>query len=257
MLRIRSSFVTASIALCVLDATASSTIAGDEASKSPEAILSDVQRDLSKVKSFHFTGHMTDSSGVTQLSGDIFASGSAKVRLAHGGSSVAFIMLPKSTYMMASAKFWRQSGGVNDRKLVNKLARRWVKVPKSARGSFQPLLAELSPKRFASCFSVGTGTLSNNGVKTLGGRKVIVVEAKGDRPGTTPGVVYIAADGPVLPLREVQTGPRRPGGKLDKRCDEQDDTSTAGDATYSQYNRVPSLRAPRNALLLERTGTTA
>lgn len=37
--------------------------------------------------------------------------------------------------------------------------------------------------------------------------------AKDDRPGATPGLLYITADGPVLPMRDIQTGPRKVGGK--------------------------------------------
>ena len=117
--------------------------------------------------------------------------------------------------------------------------------------SVRSLLVKLSPKYLASCYATGLGTLSNNGVKTLDGRKVIVLEDKGDKPGTAPGLLYVAAEGPFLPLREVQTGPSKPGGKRDKRCDAGDDKTTTADVTYSQYNRVPRLKAPRGALSLE------
>jgi hypothetical protein len=117
-------------------------------------------------------------------------------------------------------------------------------------------LTKLSPKHLASCATTGLGTLSNNGVKTLGGRKVIVLEDKGDRPGTTPGLLYVAADGPALPLREVQTGPRKPGGKLNKRCDSASDKSTESDVAFSRFDRVPQLKAPRGALSFEDPGTT-
>jgi hypothetical protein len=71
-------------------------------------------------------------------------------------------------------------------------------------------------------------------------------------------LLYVAADGPVLPLREIQTGPHKAGGKVNKRCDAaSDDTSTAADVTFSRFDRVPPLRAPRNALSLENSGTTA
>ena len=47
----------------------------------------------------------------------------------------------------------------------------------------------LSPKNLARCLAGRSGTLTNNGLTTLGGREVIVVEAKGDRPGATPGLL--------------------------------------------------------------------
>jgi hypothetical protein len=256
MLRIRSSFVTASIALCALGVAASSTIARGEESKSPQAVLSDLQRDLGKVKSFHFAGSQTEKGVVTRMSGDVFASGSASIAVTEGKASVGMILLPKATYMKANAAYWRVNGGKSGKTLASKIAGRWVKVPDSAGDSLQPLLTKLSPKHLASCATTGLGTLSNNGVKTLGGRKVIVLEDKGDRPGTTPGLLYVAADGPALPLREVQTGPRKPGGKLNKRCDSASDKSTESDVTFSRFDRVPQLKAPRGALSFEDPGTT-
>jgi hypothetical protein len=258
MSRLRSSVVTASIALCALGATASPTVAGgDEASKSPTAILADLKRDLGKVKSLHFAGRVTESGSVTRLSGDVFASGSASIGIVQGKGSLRMILLSKSTYLKANAVYWKASGGKNGEALASKLAGRWVKVPESVRGTVQSLLSKLSPKHLASCYSSGTGTLSNNGVKTLGGRQTILLEDKGDQPGTAPGLLYVAADGPVLPLRQIQTGPRKAGGKRDKRCDEAHDTTTAADITMSRFDRVPPLKAPRHVLSLENSGTTA
>ncbi len=258
MPRLRSSVVIASISLCVLVASAAPTVAdGGEASKSPGAILSDLKRDLGKVKSFHFVGRQTEKGAVTRLSGDVFASGSASIALAEGRASLRMILLPKATYLNANAVYWKRSGGKSGNALAAKFAGRWVEVPASAGDSVKPLLDELSPKYLASCVTVGLGTLSNNGVKTLGGRKAIVLEDKGDRPGTTPGLLYVAADGPVLPLREIQTGPRKAGGKVNKRCDAASDASTAADFTFSRFDRVPPLKAPRNALSLENSGATA
>ncbi|MET0602897.1 MAG: hypothetical protein ABW167_12995 [Baekduia sp.] len=223
---------------------------GGEASKSPQAILSDMKRDLGKVNSLHFAGRMTDPSGVTQMSGDVFASGSASIGVTQGKATVRMILLPNSTYMKANAVYWRSAGG-KDPELIAKLAGRWVKVPGSVRGSVRSVLSILAPKNLARCLAGRTGTLTNNGVSTLGGRRVIVVEAKGDRPGATPGLLYIAADGPVLPVRDVQTGPRKAGGKLDRRCDDPDSKTSAADITMSRFNRVPQLRAPRHALSVE------
>jgi hypothetical protein len=222
---------------------------GGEASRSPQAILSDMQRDLRKVESYHLVGRLTDPSGVTRLSGDVMASGAASFGLVHGQTALRMILLPRSTYLKANAAYWRASDKERGAMFASKLADRWIKVPESARGPFKPLLAKLSPKHLASCVFAGTGTMTNHGLTTLGGRKVIVLEGKADQPGATPGSVYIAADGPVLPVRQVQTGPRRAGGKLDKRCEAADDKTTAGDLTFSQYNRVPAIRAPRRAIV--------
>jgi hypothetical protein len=250
--------VTVSISLFMLSAAAAPAVAGGgEESKTPKAILADLKRDLGQVKSFHFAGRQTDPDGVTRLSGDVFASGSASIGIAQGRGSLRMILLPRSTYLKANAVYWRASGGKNGPALARKLAGRWVKVPASVRASVNAILSKLSPKHLASCFSTGLGTLSNNGLKTLGGRKAILLQDKGAQPGTAPGLLYVTADSPVLPLRQIQTGPRKAGGKLDKRCDDANDKTTASDVTLSRYNRVSPLKAPRNALSLENSGTTA
>ena len=242
--------MTVSIASCALWAAAAPTIAGGgEASKSPNTILSDMKRDLVKVKSVHFAGSMTDPSGVTRMSGDVFASGSASFGVTQGKITFRMIMLPKSTYLRGNAGYWRTAPGAeDDPELVARLTGRWVKVPTSVRDSIRSLMSTVSLKNLARCLAGRTGTLTNNGLTTFGGRRAIIVEAKDDRPGATPGLLYVTADGPVLPVRDVQTGPRKAGGKLDRRCDTPDNKITASDITYGQYNRVPPLRAPRGAL---------
>jgi hypothetical protein len=258
MPRLRSSLVTASISLFVLSAAAvPSAAGGGEAGKSPEAILSDVKRDLAKVKSLHFTGRQSEKGATTRTSGDIFASGAANMTVVEGRTSAQMILLPKATYLKANAGYWRVAGGKYGNQLAAKLAGRWVKVPASVGAGLRPLLKKLTPKYLASCVSTGLGTLANKGVQTLGGREVIVLEDKGDKPGTTPGLLYVAAEGRVLPLREIQTGRRKAGGKVDGRCDTPEDKSTAAEFTFGRFDRVPQLKAPRNALSLENPGTTA
>jgi hypothetical protein len=257
MSRLRSSVLSVSIALFMVSAMAAPTVAGGgEASKTPQAILSDLQRDLAKVKSLHFAGRLTEPGKVTRLSGDVFASGSASIGIVQGKGSLRMILLPKSTYLKANAVYWKASGRKYGAILASKLAGRWVKVPGLTRASVQSLLSTLSPKNLARCFGSRPGTLVNNGVTTLGGRQVIVLEDKGDRPGTTPGLLYVKAEGRVLPVRSTQTGPRRAGGKLDRRCEEPNDKSTAGDLTMSRFDRVAPLKAPRNVLSLDDLGAT-
>ena len=241
-----------SISLCMVSAMAAPTVAGGgEESKTPQAILSDMQRDLAKVKSLHFAGSLTQPGSVTRLSGDVFASGSASIGIVQGKGSLRMILLPKSTYLKANAVYWKASDKQYGAMLASKLAGRWVKVPESTRASVQSLLTTLSPKNLARCFGSQTGTLVANGVTTLGGRKVIVLEDEGDKPGTAPGLLYVTATTPVLPVRNTQTGPRRAGGKLDRRCGEPNDKSTAGDIAMSRFDHVAPLKAPRNALSLE------
>ena len=151
---------------------------GGESSKSPQAILSDMQRDLRKVKSYHFAGSITGPGGVTKVSADVSGAGSASFGIIQGKTSLRMILLSKSTYLKANAVYWRASDKERGALFASKLADRWVKVPESVRGPFKPWLAEFSPEHLAACVFVGTGTLSNNGVTTFGGRKVIAWRAR-------------------------------------------------------------------------------
>ncbi len=257
MSRLRSGLMTASTALCVLGVAASSTIAGDEASKTPQAILSDMQRDLRKVKSYRIVGTVREKRAVTKLSGDILTSGSMDITISDRRGTLRMRQLPQALYMKADARYWKAVGGKNGAEVARKVAGRWVKVPASSGASLKPVLAKLSPAHLASCMKVDTGGLTNNGIKTVGGRRAIELEIEGGQPGTAPGLLYVAADGPVLPLRQIQTGPRKAGGKPDKRCNENEDRSTAGEVTFSRFNAVPKLTAPRGALSFDDSDTRA
>jgi hypothetical protein len=250
--------MTASISLCVLMAVASPTIAGGgEVSKTPKAILADMQRDLGKLKSYRVVATVKEKNAVTKMSGDVFASGSADILISDRRGAVRVRLLPKASYMKADASYWKAAGGKNGNLLAKKLGGRWVKVPASVSAGLKPVVTKLSPKYLASCATVEAGTVINNGIKTVAGRRAIELESKGDRPGASPGLTYVTADGPVLPVRTVQTGPRKPGGKLDKRCDEREDHSTSGEVTFSRFDAVPKLTAPRGALSLESPGGAA
>jgi hypothetical protein len=248
---LRSSVVTASLALFALGVVASPTVAGGgEVSKTPKAILVDMQRDLGKVKSYRVVATVREKNAVTKMSGDVFASGSADIVIGDRRGSVRMRQLPEASYIKADASYWKAAGGKNGDLLAKKLAGRWVKVPASVSADLKSVVTKLSPKYLASCATVEAGTVINNGIKTVAGRRAIELEIKGDRPGTSPGLTYVTADGPVLPVRTVQTGPRKPGGKVDERCEEREDHSTSGEITFSRFDAVPKLVAPRGALSL-------
>jgi hypothetical protein len=231
---------------------------GDEASKSPQQILDDVQRDLAKVKSFHFAGTQTASGATSKLSGDYSASGAASLTIEDGPMTVRMVVLRAAVYIKGNATYWKAvAGRKTGAAVAKKLAGKWVKETGSAVDAAKPLFEGLAPKRLATCMTVGRGTFALTGTKTVGDQQVVVIEGKGDQPGTTPGLIYVTATGPVLPLRMIQTGKRTPGGHLDKRCQERDDTSSAGDVTFSRFNKVPPIRAPHADITIPRSGTAA
>jgi hypothetical protein len=236
-----------SLALLVAVAVLGTSVAAtaDESSKTPQQILADVQRDLAKVRSYHFSGSEVDRGRTSRLAGDVSAAGRADLRLRDGATSARVIVLPPAMYIKANAAWWKANGGSDGKKLADKLADHWFKVNDP---SLRSLIGELLPKRLASCIAVGTGTLKKGGVGSVAGKRAVVIVDAGDKPATTPGRLYVAATGRILPLRLVQTGKRRPGGHVDQRCDDPDDTSTASDLRLSRFDEPLHIRAPHGAV---------
>jgi hypothetical protein len=234
-----------------------SASAADESAKSPKQILADVARDLRKVKSYHFSGTSDDPSGRTSLTGDVTASGQANVVIRQGSAAARLVLLPSAAYLRANAAYWKLGGGASGAAVAEKLAGRWVKMPASGGDGLTSLVDDMSPKRMASCVSTGTGTLDKAGIATVGGQKAIVIVDRGDRPGTTPGRMYVSATGRVLPLRVTQTGKRSAGGHIDTRCDAKTDDSTASDMRLSGFDRPLRITAPRGAITIPGGGKQA
>jgi hypothetical protein len=227
-------------------------VASDEASKTPQQILADVQRDLAKVRSYHFSGSEVDRGSTTRMSGDVSASGRADVTFRERAASVRVILLPSAMYLKANAAFWKANGGKNGRKIADKLAGRWLKTSDA---SLKSIIDELMPKRLASCASVGTGTLKKGGVSSVGGKRAVVIVDEGDKPGTTPGRLYVSTSGRILPLRELQTGKRKRGGHVDSRCEDPHDTSTSSDVRFSAFDEPLHITAPHGALTVPDDGS--
>lgn len=199
------------------------------------------------MKSYHFEGTQTDEDGTAEIEGDVTAAGSTEFDLTMDDATVTFRVIGTTAYLRADAAYWRESAGAQGDALAERLADRWVKSPSASVGIGE-LLDELSPRTLAACLAVGNGTLRDGGSADVGGRKADVLIDEGDKPGTTPGRFFTAADGPPLPVRVLQTGKRRPGGTLDPKCSEEDDTSSASDLQFSRFDEPVSIEAPKDAI---------
>jgi hypothetical protein len=244
----------ASLALLALGGPLAS--AADESAKSPKAILADVARDLGPVRSYHLSGTQVDSAGRSSMVGDIDAAGQADLSIRQGKTTVRLLVVSRSaTYLKANAAYWKSAAGKNGAAVAAQLADRWVKAPATSVKDFTSLFAQLAPKRLASCVAVGTGTLAKGGTTTVDGHRVVVIIDRGDKPGTTPGKLYVSTTGRKLPVRVVQTGGRRAGGHLDSRCQDADDDSTAQDLHLSAFDKPVHVTAPKGAIVLPADGT--
>lgn len=232
--------------------SAGSGTPADLAAASPRQILDASVAALAKVHSYHLTGTIEDKDGHTSLSADVTDAGGVRATFTTGGSTQSFITVGGQSYVQADRRFWMKGrSGPDARRVANILAGRWVKVPASRARSFQKDVARMLPREQAYCLPRGLGTLTKVGVRRVDGRRVVVIRDRGDVPGGTPGELSVAATGRALPLLERQTGPSRPGGTFDARCDDPNDTSTASTATLSRYDRVPPVRPPAHPLDLQ------
>ena len=232
--------------------SSTSTGSGDQSSKAPGQILADMRSALAGVDSYHLDGSFTDKDGETRLAGDVAAPGSLRLKLEQGGNTVSMVIVGSQTYLRANRGFWKAQAGVSQPKVLKLLSDRWVKVPEASAADVRKLIAEFTPKNLGHCLTAQVGTISKRGTATVDGRKTVVLVDKGDRPGTSPGELYVAATGPTLPLRLRQTGPDRPGGRKDPRCgDSSDSTTKSGEVRFSRYGEPLHISPPPGALDLE------
>jgi hypothetical protein len=228
----------------------------DRARKAPQAILRETAAALAKVKSYHLAGSGTDAKdGRLTMAADVAGDGRLSLTLDNEGKKAAIRVIGRTTYMRANRGFWESQGSGADAKVVRLLAGRWVKVP----GGAADFLRGLLPKDIGYCMLKESGGLRKAGTRTVDGKPMIVIADKGDKPGSSPGELYVPADGPALPTRVVQTGRQKPGGTPDPRCDDDNgSTTTASDFRIGGYDEPVDITAPKGALDLKdlQRGTT-
>lgn len=230
------------------------------AAKSPRQIVDATADALERVDSYHLEGTQTDEEGQARVEADVAASGDLRFRLENAGRVADLMYVDSKYYLRANEAFWRKEAAQSGDRLAELLADKWIVLPATELGDLEDVVAQAQPQNLAYCARRPTGTLTNLGTQSLDGTPVIVIEDKGDRPGEAPGEISIAATGPPLPLRIVQSGPAPPGGRHDPRCDSEDDTTTASDLRLSRFGEPVSLAAPKDALGLQDLrvdGTTA
>ena len=247
--------------LTVLIALAAGLVAcgDDEAnnvgSKTPAQAVQAASDALGEVRSFRMDGYLVDrAEGRFEFDVDVVMPGRVRLAFAERGMRAEVIAIRDEGWMKASRGFWREN--TNDQ-VADLLAGKWVRMPPASIRDFQYFLNIADPRLVGRCL-VGTrlGTLVRGGSATVGGRDAVVVRDRGDKPGTAPGDIYIAATGRPLPLHMKQTGPERPGGTDDPVCsssdDDDDSDSVAGELRFRDYDADIEIEPPKDALDLER-----
>jgi hypothetical protein len=254
MRRLHSAVLTMSIVALGGAAGATALAAdGDLASKKPAEVLAASKTALGKVSNVRVTGTDQEKDGVEKISGTFTASGPADFSLTVGKASARIIAVPKAVYVKGNAAYWKGVGGKKDGgQLARKLSNKWIKESAKQGEDATSDLGDLSPKHIASCLDSHVGTLSNKGVRTVGGRKVVVIADAGDKPGTAPGELWVDAE-TMLPVRELQTGPFKAGGKKDGNCDDSwPSTKQKSDVSLGQFGTAPKIVAPKGAVSVEK-----
>jgi hypothetical protein len=222
---------------------------GDAGSKQPAELITAAQAALGKVQSIHFSASETDKGdATTKIVGSATASGDADYTITAGALQAHLIALPKTVYIKGNSAYWKGLGGKKSgSKLASAFAGKWIKQPAKSVDAGEDL-ASLTPKRLATCLDSHVGTLTNKGVKTVGGREVVVLADAGDKPGTAPGELWLDTK-TSLPVREVQTGPAKAGGKKDSACDDDFPSKTQkSDIALSLFGKAPKIVAPKHAV---------
>jgi hypothetical protein len=240
--------------LCALLVPATSIGQGDEASKAPQDILADAARDLGTVHSYRVTGTESATDGFTRLVGDVDASGPMRFRLTQGRQKIALIVTKSAAYVRASRDFWRQQH-IKSAKELKLLSNRWIKIP--ADQGVADLGKEFTPATLAHCLTTNLGTVTKRPTTTFQGRRVIVLEDKGDKPGTNPGLLYLTSAGRILPVRAEQTGRQRAGGRPEAGCGGSDRTTKHSDIRFSRFDKPVKITAPAKALDLTKAGSAS
>lgn len=171
--------------------------------------------------------------------------GRMTVTITTGGQTASMVVLGQAVYISGNARYWasqRLTAGV-----ARLLSDRWLKLSAARLPSLRGLRAFTQASTLGRCLLrvPGTITVASRTVKVDGVPATVIRDA-GDRPGDPPSRLYLAASGPPLPLRMVQTGPGLPGGHPDPACGHSSGPGsiTIHEVRMSDYNVAGQIFAP-------------
>jgi hypothetical protein len=208
-------------------------------SRPPEEILDQTAKALRQVKSFHVEATERSPGSVKA---DIGLPKELRLALKEKDTSASLLVVDGSFYLRGNAAYWRDADAARD---AEELADRWFKVPYSLA---KELTKALHPQTLSRCLITDHGTLEKGGTAAVHGKRAVVIVDKGDRPGSTPSKLYVAATGEPYPLRLTATGKQRPGGQKDPECGDDTPAEAGDDAIFSNYNEPLDVSAPSAAV---------
>ena len=180
------------IAGCGSSSSSSSGTTGNgEESKSAEQIFADVISSFDAQQAIHSKQTVVDSTGTTKVE-SILTPSAGRSTITDSGGTVTVILVDNGSA-------WLNQGGTGFQQLS---------------GSDVQLVAHLTVHGTATCARTERGGLTKGAISTVDGQRVIALADDGKAPGASVGTLYVALDGPPLPVRAVQTGPSTAGGSL-------------------------------------------
>ena len=222
-----------------------------EADKSANQILADAVSALRSAKSFHMEATSTGGSPF-ELTLDVVSGGAARGKLTSSGASADLVATGGKVYLRGQ-NFFAKSAGPQAAAVIGD---RWVIVPSSADISgFQELL---DTSRLAYCLQNDHGTISKGGTGSVGGQAAVILVDKGDKPGTSPGKLFVAAGGTPYPLELAVSGNATPGTPPGgSQCGASGNSGTSGGTgTFflSRFDESITVTPPPNPLDLSTLG---
>lgn len=223
-----------------------STPSGLGATKSPKQIVAEASAALRAAHGFTAQGSIVE--GRLRVSLRLVAASptSLDVSIVVGTLSAELIGTRDGSFLRANRAFWVTHGGAR----AATLADRWIEVPLSTGRAFAASLGSLgslAPDALARCLAEDHGSLSIAGTITIEHRRAIVIKDAGDVPGSSPGVLIVAATGTPYPLTYTATGGQRAGGRIDV-CNQGTANTAHGTITFGDFGHVRPISPPANPL---------
>jgi hypothetical protein len=234
------------VASCVVAVVGCGTAAHrphGEASKTPQQVLQDAAAALRGAHGYELRATLTQGQSRLRVQVQYASSMSMEMAATTGAEAYVVRRTASGYYVRANAAFWVAGVGARGRLLAN----RWFHTPGNT--ALAQGVEHFTPTALAQCLTEDHGTLSIEGRTTINGQAVVVVKDAGDLPGSQPGTLAAAINGPPVPLRVTSTGDQRPGGHIDA-CNPGSADSSRGTLMFSHFNHVPTIEPPQNAIQL-------
>jgi hypothetical protein len=240
--------VAGACALAALSLATTACGSPGEADRTAAQILADTRVALATVHTFHMHGDFQQKEGRTTVDVDVVVPGAVHFAFTQAQLSGEIVAAGTRVYVKGSRSFWISSGGTAQ--AADRLQNRWVSLPASTQ--LTALLDVADPNKVADCL-VGDfgGKLAKQGTTSVAGKNVVTLSADGSAPGTAPGRLDVASDGPPLPVRHERTGLAKAGGTSTCRggglsANTQDTMS--GTVDFSNFNGAITVSPPKDAV---------